>query len=81
MIKKHQVGIIETRIAELEHWLEVEAPYARFDQYHLDDGTPERAYWHLGYQAALRDAIASLKCEAANNADTSSRSPEADRDE
>jgi hypothetical protein len=35
-----------------------EAPYITADQRHLDANTPERAYWHYGYQAALRDVLA-----------------------
>ena len=31
------------------------------DQRHLDVDTPERAYWHHGYQAALTDVLAMLR--------------------
>jgi hypothetical protein len=34
-----------------------EAPYVTADQRHLDENTPERAYWHYGYQAALSDVL------------------------
>ncbi len=70
--------IIETRIAQLADWLENEAPYAQFDQSHLDAGTPEQAYWHLGYRAALKDALKLLSDEIAGNDDTSNRSPAGD---
>lgn len=28
---------------------------------HLDQGTPERAYWHYGYMVALRDVLKLLE--------------------
>ena len=31
------------------------------DARHLDEGTTERAYWHLGYLTALRDALRLLQ--------------------
>jgi hypothetical protein len=34
-----------------------ETPYTTADQRHLDANTPDRAYWHLGYQAALQDVL------------------------
>jgi hypothetical protein len=42
-------------------WLDDEAPYTAHDQKHLDSDTPERAYWHYGYQTALADVIEMLK--------------------
>ncbi len=41
-------------------WLDDEAPYTAHDQRHLDVNTPERAYWHYGYQQALADVIDML---------------------
>ena len=41
----------------IRQWLEDEAPYTVADQRHLDLHTPERAYWHYGYQAALTDIL------------------------
>lgn len=41
-------------------WLDDEAPYTAHDQRHLECDTPERAYWHYGYQAALADVIDML---------------------
>jgi hypothetical protein len=41
----------------IREWLDDEAPYAAADQRHLDADTPERAYWHHGYQAALSDVL------------------------
>jgi hypothetical protein len=72
--------ILKARAAQLAEWLENEAPYVQFDQHHLDAGTIEQAYWHLGYRAALQDVLAMLKGETAGNAGTSNHSPEGDPD-
>lgn len=79
MTKSPASSTISTRISELDRWLEDEAPYARFDQHHLDAGTPARAYWHLGYASALRDALALIG-ETEGSADIASRSPADDPD-
>lgn len=42
---------------DIQRWLEDNAPFARTEQRQLDAGTPERAYWHHGYQAALTDIL------------------------
>lgn len=44
----------------IRDWLQDEAPFTEVDQRHLDSDTPERAYWHHGYQAALTDVIRLL---------------------
>jgi len=43
------------RAKKLEVWLRTcdGIEHAR----HLDDGSPERMYWHYGYAVALRDAL------------------------
>lgn len=46
---------IERRINGILEWLEKEHPNVFREQRHLDKGTTERAYWHYGYSAALRD--------------------------
>lgn len=74
------INAIKARIVEIESWLDDEAPYARFDQCHLDGGTPERAYWHLGYVTALADAIAQLTRETGDSADSAIHSREGDLD-
>ncbi|MEO1280345.1 MAG: hypothetical protein AAFR75_04370 [Pseudomonadota bacterium] len=51
---------LSRRVSELHQWLDDNAPYAAADQRHLDAATSERAYWHLGYQAALADTLAVL---------------------
>ncbi|MCB1503842.1 MAG: hypothetical protein KDJ47_02605 [Hyphomicrobiaceae bacterium] len=80
MSKPIPTRVLAQRILELDQWLEAEAPYARFDQCHLDAETPERAYWHLGYQAALIDVLARINGDTEGSADTASHSPEADLD-
>ena len=44
-------------------WLKENCPYVVADQKHLDANTPERAYWHFGYRAALLDAIKLIQPE------------------
>ena len=58
------------RLHKLDHWLEEQAVYVRHDQRHLEQNTPEQAYWHLGYRAALRDVLAATNCSI-DNMDTS----------
>jgi hypothetical protein len=48
---------LSTRRAKLRRWLADEAPYISADQKHLNANTPEQAYWHHGYQAALSDVL------------------------
>jgi hypothetical protein len=81
MSSKPTSSLVAERIRLLSHWLEDSAPYVEFDQRHLDAGTPEQAYWHLGYRAALWDVLTLLRHAAENNGGTSSRSPSADPDE
>ena len=80
MIDEKAYDRITRRAAELEAWLEQEAPYARFDQRHLDPHTPEQAYWHLGYQRALADVL-SLISGTGDSVRTASPSPPAGPDE
>ena len=47
----------QERLDGIRKWLNDEAPYIIADQRHLDEGSPERAYWHYGYQAALADVL------------------------
>lgn len=50
---------IADRIDGLTDWVEANAPDSA-EQAHLDEGSPERAYWHRGYLQALRDVQALL---------------------
>jgi hypothetical protein len=54
------MSLLEQRRDSLRAWLDDQAPYTVLDQKHLDANTPERAYWHHGYQAALNDIIELL---------------------
>jgi hypothetical protein len=63
MFQKASVTMLRQRRDNIREWLEEEAPYTDVDQRHLDAHTPERAYWHHGYQAALSDIMAMLALE------------------
>ena len=60
MQHQRSMTLLQRRRDGIRQWLDDEAPYAAGDQRHLDQNTPERAYWHHGYQAALDDVIALL---------------------
>jgi len=81
MSDHHTYALIEERTRELTLWLEHESPYVQFDQQHLDRGSQQQAYWHLGYVSALRDVLGLLKDETARKPDTTSSPPMADPDE
>ena len=51
---------LNERAAGIELWLTENAPYVVADQKHLDEHSPERAYWHYGYLVALRDTLKLL---------------------
>lgn len=54
---RDKIALLERRRDGIREWLEDEAPHAASDQRHLEIASPERAYWHHGYQAALNDVI------------------------
>ena len=60
MQHQRNIALLQRRRDGIRQWLDDEAPYTAGDQRHLDHNTPERAYWHHGYQAALDDVIALL---------------------
>ena len=64
MQHNHHITHLRQRRDGIRKWLDDEAPYTESDQHHLDANTPERAYWHHGYQAALGDVIALLNLVA-----------------
>lgn len=64
MLDDDTIAMLKEQCRDIEDWLDAEAPYAVADQKHLDADTAERAYWHLGYQIALRDIL--KLCEAAD---------------
>lgn len=49
------------------------APYTFTDGKQLDANTPERAYWHLGYIAALNDVLRMLSGEVSQKPDSTDR--------
>lgn len=79
---KHQdtLHLVTSRIRDLGAWLEDAAPYVQQDQRHLDGGTPEQAYWHLGYRSGLLDLLAVIRSLDASRPDSAIHSPEADPD-
>lgn len=74
MAKETAISAIESRVTGLQQWLEDRAPYARFDQRHLDGGSVEQAYWHLGYETALRDALGLIEDPTTDSDDKSNPS-------
>jgi hypothetical protein len=63
MLQKDSTSLLRQRRDSIREWLDDEAPYTDVDQRHLDAHTPERAYWHHGYQAALNDVMTMLALE------------------
>ena len=54
---RDNIVLLKRRRDGIREWLEDEAPHTAADQKHLEKASPERAYWHHGYQAALNDVI------------------------
>lgn len=52
---------ISDKIAGTTHWLAQNPFHPENAQKHLDEGTPEQAYWHYGYLCALRDVASVIK--------------------
>lgn len=52
---------LKSRMQGIREWMADEAPYVTADQRHLHENTPERAYWHYGYQAALSDILSLIE--------------------
>jgi hypothetical protein len=73
MSEQINIALLQQRRDGIRQWLAEEAPYAASDQRHLDASTPERAYWHYGYQSALTDIIDLLTPtdQKTDSADTS----------
>jgi hypothetical protein len=53
----NDIVLLKRRRDGIREWLQDEAPHTAVDQKHLEEASPERAYWHHGYQAALNDVI------------------------
>ena len=73
MSEQINIALLRQRRDGIRQWLDEQAPYATSDQRHLDASTPERAYWHYGYQAALTDILDLLTPtgQRSDSADTS----------
>jgi hypothetical protein len=65
---------IQSRMRAIQDWLSDAAPYAAADQKHLDENTPERAYWHYGYLAALTDVLKKAGIETTPARDNGGKS-------
>lgn len=53
--------VLTDEIAALSEWIDGNAPYCEQEDGQLREGSRERAYWHHGYRAALRDTLTMLK--------------------
>jgi len=51
---------LRKRQSDILEWLNGDNVSCGNEQKHLDEGTPERAYWNHGYAAALKDVLALL---------------------
>ena len=73
MSEQVNIALLRQRRDGIRQWLAEEAPYAAGDQRYLDASTPERAYWHYGYQSALTDILDLLTPtdQKSDSADTS----------
>lgn len=57
MSAEESLALMMQRRDRIREWLAEAAPLTETQQRHLEHGTPEQAYWHHGYQAALNDLI------------------------
>ena len=48
---------IEDRCREIREWIHHQAPQCLTEQKHLEESSPERAYWAHGYLNALLDVM------------------------
>jgi hypothetical protein len=55
------LALLAERRDRIREWLAEQADHTDFEQRHLDVGSPEQAYWHHGYQAALDDMLKLLR--------------------
>ena len=60
--------LLDRRIEVISGWLRTNALECAREQRHLDEGKPERQYWHYGYLTALRDVQKLLGlCDETSN--------------
>ena len=55
-----EIARINGRIEDLARWMKLNAPECSIEQKHLNEDSQERAYWHFGYLAALKDVMRLL---------------------
>lgn len=58
MLTRSKLSKLAQQRTAMQRWLLNTAPYTAAEQRHLSSGSPEQAYWHHGYQAALSDVLA-----------------------
>ncbi len=80
MIDEESHRLIAQQVLALSQWLDDEAPYPKHDQRHLDPGTVEQAYWHLGYREAMMDVLALVNGVNRDTPDKSKSIPPGDSD-
>lgn len=61
MSAEKNLAILVERREHIRQWLDDQLELTDFEQKHLDAGSPEQAYWHHGYQAALDDILKLFK--------------------
>jgi hypothetical protein len=61
MSAERNLALLVERRDNIREWLDGRDEPASDEQKHLDADTPEQAYWHHGYQAALDDMLKLLK--------------------
>jgi hypothetical protein len=54
------LSAVQSRIDSMRRWLAEQGANCFEEQRHLDEGTPERVYWHYGYLIALQDVMRML---------------------
>jgi len=54
------LSVVEERAKNLKQWLQENGADCFHEQRHLDEGTPERIYWHYGYMVAIQDVLRFL---------------------
>lgn len=74
------INVLQERRESIQDWLSCDAPYTTADQRHLNNHSPEQAYWHYGYEQALADVINLLsdRDDPHDSTDTSELSPRDD---
>ena len=55
---------LRLRADGIEDWLQELKSRCKIEQKHLDEGTPERVYWHYGYMVAFKDLMDLLERES-----------------